>query len=310
MFLTVFAQENSKEGQSVFLKLLKEHKAYPQLIKLSKTKVKDVSAAEISSLPKSVAEARYKQFNAIYLRNKSKQKRVVENLARLQKLFDQEKKDQTKIADFYQKIQKLKKMKAQLAELLFSLSLQAHGSYAEATQYFSKSSSSKSELRDEEKRPKLPGQYMGSRKQREKQTKKYLLTPFDGDIDTQLNKKIKADIPRPVDYWSYDYDLNEMYLMDRGGKTYKLQVNKDAADRILVTKTGRRFQEPVGSALRLNTVNLKGSFYKLEGSNKGAKAERSLIGMYPGESLEVLVEEVNKGHEGHDHHDHDGHNHD
>ncbi len=131
------------------------------------------------------------------------------------------------------------------------------------------------------KTPKLPGMFQGSKSDRlnTSEAEKLNLTPVDPEFyKTQLGKKLEKDLGGRADYWSYDFDQDELYVVV-GTDTGKLRVKqKDQGTRIIQTRIGSDFQDFPSNyqgdvAVDLNVS--KGRFLT------GDKADPTLFGEFP-----------------------------
>jgi hypothetical protein len=145
-----------------------------------------------------------------------------------------------------------------------------------------------------EKNPKMPGIFQGSKKDRlnTSEAEKLNLTPVDPEFyKTQLGKKLEKDLGGRADYWSYDFDQDELYVVV-GRDTGKLRVKqKDQGTRIIQTRTGSDFQDFPSNyqgdlAVDLNLA--KGRFLT------GDKSEPTLFGEFPKAPSDNLPDEKNK----------------
>lgn len=155
-----------------------------------------------------------------------------------------------------------------------------------------------------EKIPKMPGMFQGSKKDRlnTSEVEKLNLTPVDPEFyKTQLGKKLEKDLGGRADYWSYDFDQDELYVVV-GSDTGKLRVKqKDQGARIIQTRIGRDFQDFPSNyqgdvAVDLNIA--KGRFLT------GDKSDPTLFGEFPKSSSDNEPEIKTKpkdSKEGHDH---------
>jgi hypothetical protein len=149
--------------------------------------------------------------------------------------------------------------------------------------------------------PKLPGRYGGSRWDREKKKadEKLNLTPVDPEFyETQTGKKLEKDLGGKADFWSYDYQRDELYVKV-GEDIGKIMVvpNSDGY-RYIRTRTGPNFDQAKPDE-RVDTQKAEGVFLT------GDKSQESLWGKMPSKGPKLLDEtgpthSKGKG-DGHDH---------
>jgi hypothetical protein len=93
-----------------------------------------------------------------------------------------------------------------------------------------------------------------------------------------LGKKLEKDLGGRADYWSYDFDQDELYVVV-GKDTGKLRVKqKDQGTRIIQTRIGSDFQEfpsDYQGDVAVDRNNAKGRFLT------GDKADPTLFGEFP-----------------------------
>ena len=118
--------------------------------------------------------------------------------------------------------------------------------------------------------PKIPGIFGGSVDDRRKtpDSDKINLTPVDPEFyKTQLGKKMESDLGGRADFWSYDYDKDELYVVV-GDEISKVRVKGDGAGaRIIQTRVGSNFEEFRGSDTRVE-AGAKGRFLTGDGNQE------------------------------------------
>lgn len=136
-----------------------------------------------------------------------------------------------------------------------------------------------------EKKP-TPGRYGGSRVDRSKfpDSEKLNLTPVDKEFyQTQLGKKLERDLGGMADYWSYDYQRDELYVQV-GDEIAKIGVLLEpGGSRIIKTKVGPKF-DIVKSPDEKVSSKSDGRFVT------GDKNQETLFGKMP-DRRPVLVDE-------------------
>lgn len=155
-------------------------------------------------------------------------------------------------------------------------------------------------------KPKLPGTPQESKQERMNtaEADKLSLTPVDPEFyNTQLGKKLEKDLGGRADYWNYDFDQDELYVVV-GNETGKIRVKqKDQSTRIIQTRVGSGYNEIPSDyqgdiAVDLNLA--KGRFLT------GNPADPTLFGEFPTAKEEPSIPEgkappVHKKGDGHNH---------
>jgi len=140
-------------------------------------------------------------------------------------------------------------------------------------------------------KPKLPGTPQESRAQRSQaaESDKLNLTPVDPEFyNSQLGKKLEKDLGGKADFWSYDFDQDELYVVV-GDEIGKLRVKqRDQGTRIIQTRVGSGFQDFPSNyqgdqAVDLNNAN--GRFLT------GNPADPTLFGAFPSQQPEQGIPE-------------------
>lgn len=95
-------------------------------------------------------------------------------------------------------------------------------------------------------KPKLPGTPQESKQERMNtaEADKLNLTPVDPEFyNTQLGKKLEKDLGGRAEYWNYDFDQDELYVVV-GNEAGKIRVKqKDQSTRIIQTRVGSSFDD-------------------------------------------------------------------
>jgi hypothetical protein len=160
--------------------------------------------------------------------------------------------------------------------------------------------SNQSTLSRAEVKVKKWGKYGGSRQDRSRVSadEKLNLTPVDPEFyQTQLGKKLEKDLGGRVDFWSYDYQRDELYVQvgDEVAKIGVIEV--PGGSRIIKTKVGPRFDTPKAPDEKVN-FSADGRFLT------GDKNQETLFGKMPS-NKPTLIEENKGGAGDHDpNHDH------
>jgi len=205
-------------------------------------------------------------------------------------------------------IEKASELLAKLDQALFYVSAEARLSFQEVLSLITDENKKKYLVnRLKKKRPKMPGIFGGSTGERrfQEEEQKPFLTPVDSEFyRTQLGQKIEKDLGAEANFWSYDYENNELYVLKKGQKSpLKLKVKSN----YIQSRNGEGYFNPVGSDEKIdfnrNDPILRGKFLS---KNKDSE---SLFGEYQKKKGPATVIESGSGHfpgDGHDHdHDHD-----
>ena len=225
----------------------------------------------------------------------SKNKEIIELNLRITASNDQLK--QSKLVLFDTSL----KANRALNEMLNSPSVQKAMATAAPSTSPSSNNSKDSESTIFKKTPKMPGMFQGSKTDRlnTSEAEKLNLTPVDPEFyKTQLGKKLEKDLGGKADYWSYDFDQDELYVVV-GNDTGKLRVKqKDQGTRIIQTRIGSDFQDFPSDyqgdiAVDLNTA--KGRFLT------GDKSDPTLFGEFPSNSRSDSAPEEPRQHSGKNH---------
>jgi hypothetical protein len=297
------AESNDASALKAFLALLACYRKYPENFSLLDKGVKtfdDVDPRVVVTLPKSVLDARIKYYAKDYA-SYSETERKTENELKLIK----EKLKSTPFSDYNNrneievKASALEGRRKQVRRVLFLLSVDANTSILEALRTLP---ADKRVYAEKKPRPRMPGQYQGSREERLKMTEaeKINLTPVDAEFyKTQLGQKLASDLGGKIDYWSYDFATDKLYVVGQQGDLAEVRVKQDSPSaRFIQTRVGPQFTEPRGSDTRVELANSGGRFLT------GEKSEETLFGRMP-KGGPRFTDELPAGHSAGDGHDHD-----
>jgi hypothetical protein len=311
--LSCFAQSFDGEAR-VFFQLLKEFEKYPNLSKeldaAEKKKFQEVTLDRLKNLPKKSLEARFTQYNLDYTQYVNLQNKVARELKTREAVLDRTPitaKERTYVETT---VQAQRDKLQQIRRYLFYASVNANRSILSSLKTFdgktdkssiaasggdgsSSGSSASDSAAPLAPPPKMPGVYGGSREERLRQSEseKINLTPVDAEFyATELGQKLENDLGGRADYWSYDYDKDELYLKV-GSDMGKLSVKEDGPGvRFVQTKAGAGMMEPKGSALKVDLYKARGRFLT------GDLNEETLFGPMPQKGEDLLDEDdVRKG---------------
>jgi hypothetical protein len=282
--------ETPKSDLQVFTKLVTEYRSFPEeffkKVSPDPRTQPDPDPAGIANLSESVLKARYAYYNATYLGFLKREKFLEKQLKSLKARMDK-----TPLSDFKNRSELEVKTAAAKADYdktrlgLFLWSLDANSNAREALKTLPP------DKRVAGKKaaplPKLPGVFGGSSDDRKKlkDWEKPNLTPVDPEFyQTQLGKKLEKDLGGRADYWSYDYNSDELYVKV-GDALGKLRVKQEGKDvRFMQTRVGPTFTEPRGSDTKVDMLTAQGRFLT------GSKEEETLFGKYPKKGPELLEE--------------------
>jgi uncharacterized protein YpmB len=286
---------NSKDILNM-AELIRHYQQYPELITLLEKNVKDETEAYKkfdSNTLKSLPTASFKNLQTRFYTDFVSYKEIRAKIQQNVKILEEKKialplSQNKEIIELNLKITASNDQLKQSKFVLFDTSLKANRALNEMLKSPSvqkvMSTTSQSKETDSnlaKKNPKMPGLFQGSRADRlnTSEAEKLNLTPVDPEFyKTQLGKKLEKDLGGRADYWSYDFDQDELYVVV-GKDTGKLRVKqKDQGTRIIQTRIGSDFQDFPSDyqgdvAVDLNIA--KGRFLT------GDKADPTLFGEFP-----------------------------
>lgn len=299
-------------AKQTFFELLKAYKAYPEFLKhLEKGAgtYDDVDPKVVGQLPEKVLRARINQFNKDFQSYRKLEQTTAQQLRVVSKRLENTPlSDLQNRGDLELKEKALRDRHRQIQKLVFLLSIDANTSILDALQTLPPEQRVAKSLKGEGAAapPKLPGVFGGSRADRMKMSEadKINLTPIDDEFyNTQLGRKLQADLGGKADFWSYDFATDDLFVVV-GNEVGKLRVKQDSPGiRYMQTRVGAKFEEPVGSDARVDMLNAKGRF--LTGDAK----EENLFGKMPPKGP-ALEPELPPGHSANDGHNHGAGGHD
>lgn len=273
-----------------------------QLLGRANVDFPDVNEALVRKLATPVIQSRFKKYNIQFLQYRAQIPKLEGQLKKLQEEIKKMPISDTANRSLHEiKIDASKSKIAQSYKVLYVLSIEANEDLQSAL----------STLRPEDRVsvmnksgevPRMPGIYGGSwvERQKIKEVDKLNLTPVDAEFyNSQLGKKLEVDLGGRAEFWSYDYNSDELYVKV-GGELGKLKVREDSSGtRFIQTRVGSSFIEPRGRDERIDMYNASGKFLT------GDPASESLFGEFP-DSQEKFMREgqqppARDPHEGHDH---------
>lgn len=311
------ANEPTLSPEDTFLKVLAEYRQHPEFfdyLPSGKDSFQLRTKEELRRLEPKILKSRFDEFNLKFLNFKKTHDVFLKQQQILQKRFDD-----VPLSDIKNKSQvnvRLQVQKQKVTEAkrtLFLISLDANHSlndaFATLTPDMKKQIDSEKALASAPKAPKMPGLYQGSRWEYEQQSDgdKLNIVPFDKEFEnSQLGQKIQKDLGGKVDFWSYDFDTDELYVKV-GDQLSKLRVREDEGSgvRFIQTRVGAGFYTPKGSDEKVDELRAKGKFLAPKSEKK---SHTSLFGEKDSSGPQ-FANELPPGHTKDDGHDHSGHNH-
>jgi hypothetical protein len=305
-----FAQAAPDEAAlKTFTELLKHYREYPELQKDAEF-VKlfgcpcDFPASDgriVRRLTRPVLEARFKKYNVTYRTQVRAFDQYQKRMNELETaLNDVPLSDSARRARMEIQLQQAKGSLKVFPRVLFAMSVEANIDLQNALTTLKPDQ--RVVVDDPKPPPKLPGVYGGSiyERQRMKELEKLNLTPVDPEFyATQLGRKLEKDLGGRAEFWSYNYDTDELYVKV-GAELAKLNVTQDTSGvRFLRTRVGAQFMEPIGSDEKVDLNAAQGKFLT------GDENQESLWGKRPAGGPAILDETGKPVHK-----EGDGHNHD
>jgi len=305
--------KNVSKDAKVFNELLKEYRRFPKEFNqkfgssIDLKSLAKIDSSQMSLVSESVMQSRYTEFNVRYSTLLQAEKKLKEQLDLMQKRRDALPISDPRAADLELKMKAHRDRYHLTQEAVFLWSIKANESLLEALTTISpdkKLAQMVSAAKVE--RPKLPGVFQGAAEDRQKlrESDKTNLTPVDPEFyETQLGKKLESDLKGRVDFWSYDYGSDDLYVKV-GGEVAKVSIFQDVGGtRFIRTRVGGTFNEARSGDERVDMLNSEGRFLT------GDKQSETLFGKMPSKAPKTIDErKLPPGHfqgDGHDHdHDH------
>jgi hypothetical protein len=249
-----------------FAELLKVYLQYPKYIPLLKSEekvlleqFKKYDTVTLKSLPAEAFRNLYQRFYVQFVGFDETKEKLLQQI-----VFLKDRKialplgEKKKIVELDLKIKASEDQVEQARFVLFSTSFGANKALMEMLSSASVKALAKKEadakgesknsitMADVKLKPKLPGAAQESKEQRAStaEADKLNLTPVDPEFyNTQLGKKLEKDLGGRANYWSYDFEQDELYVAVGDG-IGKLRVKqKDQGTRIIQTRIGSGFQD-------------------------------------------------------------------
>lgn len=320
------ADHNEEEKRQIFVALLGEIKNF-SFLKNSLDEEGQIlyerfvkfNIATLNKINDKHLESRYLQFNNKYLSYLDIYYKIKNSIISLsQRKISTPLRNKSEIVELELKINAQQSSLKQAQYVIFDQSIEAHKSIERAVDLFvvkgigatpPGTEKKKSKLDslfggdDDDKAPNdLPGTYLGSQKKRDRlsEEEKINLTPVDDVFyNSQLGKKLERDLGGKAEYWSYDFEQDELYVKV-GNSVGKLRVREDTeGTRIIQTRVGSNFidfPKDYKGDEKVDTLQANGKFLNGKGD--------TLFGRYPSSDPKLIGEDELK------HTDDDGHNHD
>lgn len=279
-FLPMRAGAQEAAPIDVFVRVLSEYRSYSEFfdyLPAGKDSFPVRTKETLSRLEPKILEARYAEFNGKFLNFKKTLKVFVQQKAILQKRFED-----TPLSDIKNKSQINIRLQVQSRKViearrtLFLVSLDANQSVKDALATMTPATVKQIEkdklAATAPKPPQMPGMYQGSRWEYDQKdaADKLNITPLDKEFeDSQLGQKIQKDLGGKVDFWSYDFDTDELYVKV-GDQLSKLRVQEqgNTGVRFIQTRVGAGFFSPKGSDEKVDELNADGKFLAAKSEKK------------------------------------------
>jgi hypothetical protein len=272
--------------RKIFTELLQLHQKFPEMKKAlgGVEQFPEADPSFLDQVSPSQIESRYRLFNRDYRNNLALEKTIFDQLRLVKSRLDK-----TPISnlgtrsDLELKYKALQDRHAQVRRILFLLSWQANESLREAMKTLSPlekqiKAAAVQATQETLKKPKMPGVFGGSRGDRLKMSEadKINLTPIDDQFyATQLGQKLEADLGGRAQFWSYDFQTDELFVVVNDSVS-KLRVKEDRPGvRFIQTRVGPRFEEPRGSDTQVDLPKAQGRFLT------GESGQETLFGKMP-----------------------------
>ena len=291
------------DPKQIFVELLRGYRAYPEffnLISKGAATYDDVDPRVVLTLPDKVLQSRILQFNRDFVNYKN-----LEKLTHNQLDAKNNQLESIPLSDAKNRGQKELEAKAlesrykQVRKVVFLLSVDANDSMKDALMTLP----AEKRVAKEDVQKSIPKLPFGTRETRQqwltkKEIDKINLTPVaDEFAQTQLGKKLIQDLGAPVDAWSYDDGKDELYVLV-GKNISKVRVKEDSPGiRYIQTRVGARYDEPVGSDVKVDLLSAKGKFLT------GDANQETLFGRRQ-QGKPTFTDELPPGHTANDGHDH------
>ncbi len=253
-----------KEVQEL-AELLKHYSQYPEFLQILEPNEKALldefkknDAAALKSLPPEAFKNLYQRFQIPFVGFREVTRKFQKQLQSLKDRKIALPLSETKsIVELDLKIKASEDQLKQFRFVLFNTSFNANKALQEmlnspSVKSMSKKEESANSIASEmsqtppKARPKLPGLAQESSEDRSKtaEADKLNLTPVDPEFyNTQLGKKLEKDLGGRAQFWNYDFDQDELYVVV-GSEAGKIRVKqKDQSTRIIQTRVGSGFQD-------------------------------------------------------------------
>ncbi len=278
--LSLGREARCEKDRDIFIALLKEYKHFTQCAKILAediSQIQNVDTAVVASLPNQLLAPRYTQFNSKYLNfleiyyKVGKQRKELEKRLKETPLTDNKNR-----GDLELKSAAINSRFIQVDRVICSLSVEANRDIQGAL----------TTLPVEKRvaqappvgKPKMPGTFGESKADRLKknEAEKIYLSPVDDEFyKTQLGKKLEKDLGGRADFWSYDYETDDLYVKV-GNDIGKLSVREESPGiRYIRTRMGSSFVDPRGQDTLVDNFQGKGKFFTKDAGDE------SLFGSFP-----------------------------
>lgn len=270
--------------KEIFSTLLKEYKHFTDCHPLLPDEVESIKKLDLNlmtQVPESQLRPRFDKYNIKYLQYRKMEEKVLGQVRELEKrLKETPLSDLKNRGDLEVKHVAINARHIQVKKSICMQSVEANKDIQAALDSLpsdKKAVAQATPVKNEAK-PKLPGIMNESRTERMKksETEKIFLTPVDDEFyATQLGKKLEKDLGGRAEYWSYDYDKDDLYVKV-GNDVGKLSVREDSPGiRYIRTRFGASFVEPKGKDTQVDNLAARGKFFTRDPD------EESLFGPFP-----------------------------
>lgn len=284
--------ENAKtDPKSVFIDLLKDYKRFKECHDVMVEEIKTISKVDpdaVNNLPENLLKPRYDQYNVTYLNYMSLEKKVSAQEKELEKRLEKTPlSDLANRGDLEVKVVAIRTKYKYITKTVCMLSVQANRDIMGAMQTLptEKRSAVKASPTVAPNLPGLPGPSREERL-RTSESEKINLMPVDDEFyATQLGQKLEKDLGGKADFWSYDYDANDLYVKV-GNDVGKLSVREESPGiRFIRTRVGGQYVDPRGKDTLVDNMTAQGKFLTRN------PREENLFGRFPAKQAEIFSNE-------------------
>lgn len=301
--LGLHAENGLSDPKSVFIDLLKEYKRFKECHDVMAEEIKTISKVDpeaVHNLPENLLKPRYDQYNVNYLNYMSLEKKVSAQEKELEKRLEKTPlSDLANRGDLEVKVVAIRTKYKYVTKTVCMLSVQANRDIMGAMQTLP--TEKRTVKAPSAPAPTLPGLPGPSREERLRtsESEKINLMPVDDEFyATQLGQKLEKDLGGKAEFWSYDYDANDLYVKV-GNDVGKLSVREESPGiRFIRTRVGGGYVDPRGKDTLVDNMTAQGKFLTRN------PREENLFGRFPAKQAEVFSNEKKPGSSAPDGHNH------